>query len=148
MRFDLIPPDSLHAAWPRVKAGLLRVLEVSPERWLPEDVFTHLRLNRAQLYAGWDGERYAGFFVTENKKDIFTNEPYLSVWCLYGEPTQGEHFADARQFVSETMAFIDGLARNVGAKWIAMDGRSGWARYLKDWFEPVKVRYERKVSYV
>lgn len=148
MKFDLIPPDSLHGAWPLVRAGLARVLEVSPERWLPEDVYAHLRINRAQLYFGWDGERYAGFLITENKKCPFSNEPYMNVWALYGEPTQGEHFADARQFVGETMGFIDGLARNVGAKWIAMDGRKAWERYLREWFEPVKVKYERKVDYV
>lgn len=148
MRFDLIPPDALHSVWPYVKRGLERVREVSPERWLPEDLYAHLRIGRAHLYTGWHEERYLGFFITENKRDPFTNDAFVNVWVLFAEPQQGEHFADVGQFIKDTIAFIDTIALNAGAKWIAMDGRTGWQRMLKGYFEPVKVKYERMVEYV
>lgn len=148
MKFDLIAPDNLHAVWDRVRDGLDRVRDVSPERWLPEDIFTHLRIGRAQLYAGFSDIAYLGFFIIESKRDPFTNEAYLNVWVLYAEPTTGDHFAGVEPFVRETMEFIDGLARKAGAQWIAMEGRMGWQRFLKEWFTPVKVKMERKVPHV
>lgn len=147
MRFDLIPPDSLHSVWPYVKRGLERVREAVAERWLPEDIFTHIKIGRAQLFLGYDGDHCRGFFVTQTLKDNFTNETYLLVWILWAEPTTGDHFAGVGAFVGETMNYIDALARANKATSIRMHGRRGWERYLKDYFMPVKVEFERKVEY-
>ena len=147
MRFDLIPPDNLHSVWPYVKRGLERVREVSGERWLPEDVYTHIRLARAQLFLGYDGDHCRGFFITQNLKDAYTNEPYLNVWVLWAEPTTGDNFAGVGAFVGETMDYLDAYARSTKAQTIRMYGRRGWERYLKDYFLPVKVEFERKVNY-
>jgi len=147
VRFDHVTPVNLHAHWPFIKTGLERLREVSPERWLPEDVFTHLRIGKAQVFLGYDDDHCRGFFITEAKNDSFTNEPFMNVWTLYATPQNGEHFADVARFVGETMDFVDSLAMKLGAKWIAMDGRRGWERYLKDYFQPVKVKFEREVNY-
>ena len=148
MRFELIMPEALHSVWPYVKVGLERVREVTPERWLAEDIFAHIRIGRAQLYLGYDGTQCRGFFITENKRELFSNVPYLNVWVLWAEPTIGEHCAQVDGFIAETIAFIDACAKKVGAQWISWEGRWGWAKYLKDYFKPIKVRYEREVSYV
>jgi hypothetical protein len=143
----MVAPANLHAHWPFIKAGLERTREVCAERWLPEDVFTHLRIGKAQCYLGFDGLHCRGFFVVEGQVEQFTNEPFLAVWILYAVPTNGEHFAAVGPFMDETMAFIDGLAKQGGAKWIAMEGRKGWERYLGDLFRPTKTKFERMVDY-
>lgn len=147
MRFDLISPDNLHSVWPYVKRGLLRLLEVSSERWLPEDVFTHLKIARAQLFLAYDGDHCRGFFITQTLKDNFTNETYLLVWVTWAEPTVGEHYAGVGAFVTDVLEYLDNLARAVKAGSIRMYGRKGWERYLSGAFTPVKVEFERKVIY-
>lgn len=148
MKFDLIPPELLQACWPQVRAGLERIKDVGKAvRWIPEDVFTHIKLGRAQLRLGYDGERYAGFLVTEMRRDVFTNEPYLNVWCLYAEPQEGkEHFAGIDPFIAETFAYLDRVGREAGALWLRAEGREGWTKVLAGIMEPVMVVYERKLT--
>jgi hypothetical protein len=144
----LILPDNLHAHWAAVRRGLERVLEVGKGavHWLPEDIYANLRLNRAQLFEGFDGDQYRGFFITETKREPYSNSTYLNVWVIYAPPEDGkDHFAGIAQFMPETIAFLDGLCQKVGAKWIELDGRRGWERFMKDYFEPVKVSFERKM---
>ena len=96
---------------------------------------------------GYDGERYAGFIVTEARRDTYSNEPYLNVWVLYAEPQDGkEHFAGVDPFIAETFAYLDELARTSGALWISASGREGWTKLLADYLRPVMVCYERKLT--
>jgi hypothetical protein len=141
----MIAPENIRDCWTRVKAGLERVLEVSSETWIPEDIYVHLRMKLATLYLAFDGDVYRGFFVTEVKRDPFTNEPYINIWILHGEPTKGEHFADVGAFVEETLGFIDGLASGNGYRLIRMSGREGWKRYLRGHFKPTRICYERQL---
>jgi hypothetical protein len=146
MRYEMIAPENLRACWTRVKLGLERILAVSTETWLPEDVYVHLRMKLAQLYLAYNGDEYRGFIVTESKRDNFTNEPYLNVWLLYGEPRTGDHFAEVGMFVDETIGFIDELARGAGITLIRMSGREGWKRFLRGNFKPIRVCYERQLQ--
>jgi hypothetical protein len=141
----MIAPENLRSCWTRVKAGLERILQVSHETWIPEDVYAHLRTKLAQLYLAHDGDEYRGFIVVETKRDNFTNELYLNVWLLYGEPHGGEHFAEVGAFVDETIGFIDNLARSSGLRLVRMSGREGWKRFLRGNFKPVRVCYERQL---
>jgi hypothetical protein len=146
MRYEMIAPENLRACWTRVKAGLERVLQVGSETWIPEDIYTYLRTKMAFLYLAWDGDEYRGFMVIESKRDVFTNQPFLHVWVLFGEPRSGlDHFAAVEQFVGETVEFIDGLAQAAGTSTVRMSGREGWKRFLRGKFKPVRVCYERQL---
>lgn len=141
----MIQPENLHAVWDYVKKGLDRVQEASPEHWRQEDVYAQCRYKLASLYVGYDGERRLGFFITQALKQPFSGKLYLNVWILWAEPVRGDHFADVRAFMGETMGFIDECAKYIGAKTIQMAGRAGWSRYLKEYFKAQQVVYEREV---
>jgi hypothetical protein len=145
MTFDLIAPEQIRAVWPRVKAGLERVLQVCTETWIAEDIFAHLRTKLANLYVCHEGNTYLGFFIIEaNKRDPFTNELFMNVWIVYAEPQNGgEHFADVARLVEDSIGFLDGLAQKAGIKVIRMSGRRGWERFLSGVFQPIRVCYER-----
>lgn len=145
MRFLYVEPENLREHWPKVRVGLERILVTSPERWIPEDIHTHIKIKAAQLYLGFDGETYRGFLLTESKRDVFTNAPYVNVWCVYAEPINDGHFADVEPLSAETIQFLDGLAKQIGAKEIRMSGRKGWERFLAGQFTVTRVCYERKV---
>jgi hypothetical protein len=141
----MIAPENLRSVWPRVKVGLERVLQVCPDTWLPEDIYCHLRTKLATLYTAHDGDQYRGFFVLEFKRDTFTNESLLNIWCLFGEPTNGEHFADISMFLVDTIEFVESLAKPLGIRLIRMSGRKGWERFLRGVFVPLRVCYERRL---
>jgi len=143
MRYELIAPANLHSAWTDVLRGLKRILEKSPERWLPEDVYAHIKIGLAKLYLAFD-PHYRGFFIVEVKHDMFTNEKYLGVWCLYAEPQLGNR-ADVAQFVPETIGYLDAMARANECTRIQCEGRPGWSEYLKGYFRVSKVKYERAI---
>ena len=145
MRYELVQPANLHSAWPDVLLGIDRIHEKSSERWLAEDVYCHIRTGAAQLFRCYDGDVYRGFILTETKRESFTNEATLHVWLIYGEPQYG-NFADAAPFVTESVNFLDSVARANKATLMTFDGRFGWREMLKGWFKPVKVRYERRVT--
>jgi hypothetical protein len=143
VRFELIRQDNLRESWPAVKRGLERVLTIGKEYWLTEDVYAHLRMNLATLYLGFADDRYLGFFIAETKREPYTNESYVNVWILFAEPQNGENHAGVAEFVQETIAYIDEIARKLGVTRIRMSGREGWKRFLKGYFEPVKTEFER-----
>ena len=146
MRFEYVAPENIRTHWPRVEAGLERILVTSNETWIAADIYCHIKIKAAQLYLAFDGDEYRGFFLFEIKPDVFTNALYLNIWALHGEPKGEGHFADVGQFVGETVEFIERLARTAGAKEIRMSGRRGWERFLHGMFEPIRVSFVRKLS--
>lgn len=146
MRFEHIPAELLHDAWPKVRTGLERVALKGKENWLPEDVYTHLRTKQASLHYGFEGERRIGFFIVEPIKETFTHETLLNVWCLFACAEDGGNFAEVLRFRDEAVAEIDRLAKSMGIKRIRLSGRKGWARVLKEQFTPLRVTYERVLT--
>ncbi len=147
MRYELIPPENLHAVWPEIKPGIERVKEVSSVPWVPEDIFAHIRFKFAALtYAYSDSGKRRGFFVTEVKRIPHSGEVNFHIWVLYADPVDGsDHFADTRGLMNETLDYLDTLARNANATVMSFDGRWGWTRFLGSAFTPTSVRMERKV---
>ena len=146
MKFELIPVEALHKHWPVIKIGCERVREFGGVPWIPEDIYAHLRFKMAAAYFGTDDDgKYRGFFVTETKRIPHSGEMSLHVWVLHAEAVKGDHFADVKCFMDETIDFLDECARHAKATLITQDGRHGWSRFLGDTFKPTLVRFERVV---
>ena len=137
MKFEHIPAEQLHSAWASIREGVEKVRTKGKEGWFPEDVYSELREKRAFLVLGIE-ERLVGFFIWHKQIEPFTNEPLLNVWCLHGEEALG--------FRDETIAELDRIAKALGIKRIRLGGRKGWAKVLKEQFEPIRVVYERVLT--
>lgn len=146
MRYELVPSEALHAVWDYVRPGLERVRQFGAVSWWPEDIYAHVRFQRAALHIAFDGDERRGFFVTEARRTPHNNEPSLHVWVIWAEPTEGAHFAGAKVFVPETIAWLDQLTAQVGAKLWTIEGRKGWERFLDGVLVPTLVKYERRLG--
>jgi len=120
---DIIPihPDGLHTAWPRVKEGLLKILEQSPDDWFPEDVYHALKSGHAQLFVGTDTQGFAGFLVLRLVGREFSKVQDMHVWCAYS-------VGDADVFEAG-LDFVRNAARQAGCQRITFGSkRTGWMK--------------------
>lgn len=82
--YRLIEPSEIRKSWAFVKPGLEHILRKSPEWWIPEDVYTALVENRANLWLWVENDRAVGFVVGYMHGDTFI------IWCAYGRLTDVE----------------------------------------------------------
>lgn len=139
MNFTHIPPKDLHTVWPKLRTGLERLCAERKTPWIPEDMYTMLRVGRAHLHAGIEDE-VRGYFIVEQVEEPFSHEQYLNVWVLFAVQ-QGD--ADVLKFKDAAIAEFDRLALALGVKRIKIHGREGWKKVLQDSFNVVHVVYER-----
>jgi len=122
-------PDQIHAVWPLVKSYLLRLKELQPDTWLPEDVYSEVKAGKAVLYMT-DG----GCCVVQPGKDPWNAEPYLHVWIAYSEK-----FGAIDQYLPE----LEKIALNAGYKRLTLRSkRKGFARAG---FEECTTMFERRL---
>jgi hypothetical protein len=120
---DIIPihPDGLHAVWARVKEGLLKILERSPDDWLPEDVYHALKGGQAQLFICTGVQGLEGFFVLRVVRREFSKVQDMHVWCAHSVG-DGDVFDRGLNFVCEA-------ARKAGCQRVTFGSqREGWKK--------------------
>ena len=135
MRINPVGPEQLHAVWPKVASGLWKILDLCPDRWIPEDIYFAVRAGKASLFVFEQG-----FYVAEVISDPNDGTKFLNVWALYTEPDQAENVKHA------IIQSLDTLAAHAGCQALRfVSPRSGWGRYLDGHFEEKARIYERTV---
>jgi len=125
-----IPPDELQSVWPQIREGLEEVKRKCGETWIPEDVYTAIKIGTSSLHMLSDG----GFLVLTPKREEHTNRPILHVWIGH---TQGNDYLEGEEY-------LDTLCKQYGfAKVTQISARRGWER--RGW-KPARIMYEREVK--
>ena len=117
----LIPPAQLHDVWGWVRNGLMDCIGRTQERWLPEDVFVHIKAGTSHLFAIEHKGDDVGFTVLCQHAD--SDGPVLFVWALWVEPGAGKPIEGA------LYEALEQKAREIGARRVRMQSpRKGWER--------------------
>jgi len=115
-----IHPDELKKYWVWVKQGLLKVIEAGSDGWIPEDVYTSIKLNQATLHIASEGEHFTGFVV------LTVTEGYegkkLFIWAAYHT---------AGNAVKKYLPELEQMAKKIGAKKIEFQSMRNWDKYYK-----------------
>ena len=99
-----INPLQLSAVWYQIKEGVEEILDYLnysslQELWIPEDVYTSIRIGESILLLSDDG-----FVIVQIKNDRFTGQKQFFVWLAYT-------FDPSRNIMEETQPYLENLAR-------------------------------------
>ena len=121
-----------------MRAGILQCIAKGREKFLPEDIYCHLRTNNAWAFVmRSDDDAEFGFLVLQTLHDPDGSVMYI--WVLWCEPTEGVKHKDA---IYEELRKLAIAAK---AKRIRMQSpRPGWGQ--ETFFKQVAVVYEHEVS--
>lgn len=78
-----IPQIQLHAHWDFVLRGLKEISADSPQDWIPEDVFTGIKAQGAELFLFKRGEKHLGFFIGYPMLRQFSGIKQYFIWILW-----------------------------------------------------------------
>lgn len=130
-----VPHDLIKRDWQFYRKGIEQIISFGGVSFLPEDVYHHLRSDKAFLYRVGD----VGFFVLERCKDPTAWDHYLNVWLMWFQPGSG------LPYKQEILTFLDGAKEHFGCSSIRMGtAREGWIRLLDGDFKQVLIILERK----
>jgi hypothetical protein len=116
MNASFIEPNNLRQWWGFVRPGLLKILEKSPEPWIPEDVYADCYSGKSMLWIAQVDARPVGFAVLQPQGTT------LHVWCVHLE---SGHLDTGWQHLLE-------IARSGGAERITFDSwRPGWEKQAR-----------------
>jgi hypothetical protein len=116
-----VHPDVLHGDWQKVKQGLLHVLAKTRDNWLPEDIYTYLKLNKLTLHLAYEDSVYTGFLILQplagwDGAELFV---MLAYHCGGGAFTEQEWYIEQ----------LKTMARQIGARRIKFQTkRKGYQR--------------------
>ena len=127
-----VPPSELHDYWAWVRKGLEKIKETARDEWLPEDVYTAIRNDAAQLYVT---DNHDGFVVV-NLLSGYDGGREMHVWCAYGESVDLTKESDV----------LDQVAEGLGCKRITFfSARKGWAKN-RIGYEEVHTLYRKVIN--
>jgi hypothetical protein len=133
MRLVAIPKSLLDEEWPRVRAGLLKVKEATPDDWTTADVYRACASGSAVLFAGMDGPAWLGFLVLKVTPTFHAKR--LDIWCAYS--------SGKTPLMRVFLPKIKELAQQAGASSIGFASARKWAGAAKRLgFQPIQVNYE------
>lgn len=79
--YRYVPPYLLREAWPALQYGLNQIREQNGEAWIPEDVYSELLHQRADLYMFEDDDgTLVGFSIFQITTFPYDFTPRLLVW--------------------------------------------------------------------
>ena len=131
MNLVYVPPEDLGSVWEWVRAGLVKTIARTHERYLPEDVYHALRSNTAWLFKIED----IGFVVFREETD--PDGKVLYVWVLWVERNAGISYKD------EIWSAIDATAAKQKAKRIRWQSPRRWDAWPDS--KLVRYVYEREL---
>jgi hypothetical protein len=129
--FEYINPADLHKHWDFVRKGCEVVKVKTGENWLPEDVYTAIKTNSAQLFLFADG-----FCVLQHIKDAYNNENVLHIWVAYHSTREDIKEASTNELIK--------IAKSIGARTITFTSPRKWDLYTGA--KVKSVNYEIEVS--
>ena len=116
MNASFIEPNNLRQCWGFVRPGLLKILEKSPEPWIPDDVYADCYSGKSMLWIAQDDARPVGFAVLQPQGTT----PH--VWCVH---LDSGYLETGWQHLLE-------IARNGKAERITFDSwRPGWDKQAR-----------------
>lgn len=129
----LVRPDELHSVWPMILEGLYKVERRSESHWIPEDIYTAVRMGHSTLHLAYIDGAYVGFFVLT--VSTVWDGKVLHIWCGYTNHPDGMELF---------MPKIDKLAR--GCRRITFWSPRKWERRIKNFgFVPKQVEYVKEL---
>ena len=113
-----IPKDELRGWWVWVRKGLEKVLQKTPENWIPEDLYCDCYENRSMLWVFMVDNRATGFFVLQ------PSNKNVHIWVAYLE--------DPR-YLQEGFEHLKGIVRNGNGETITFSSfRKGWEKRARE----------------
>lgn len=133
---NFIPKEDIGKVWKFVREGLQYIVDKTQDRWLPEDVYMHIKSGNMGLYMQDSGE---GFAVLQQVNGWDGTELYI--FCGY---SRGEH-----DIVLQENEQIMDIAKSVGAKRVKFQSsRRGFEKLAQELgYELDFVQFEREVNY-
>lgn len=126
--YRIVEPQDIRKHWDFVRPGVERILQKSPEPWIPEDVYASLVNNRSNLWLWLENDQAVGFIIGYMVEDSF------HIWCAYGNlsdiKTSFKEFEDIVKTQCNRITFEswrpgwDKVARTLGFK------PKGWIKEL------------------
>lgn len=117
---NYIPPEDIGKHWKFVREGLQYVVDKTKDRWLPEDVYMHIKSGNMNLFMQDSGD---GFAVLQPVKGWDGMELYI--FCGYSK--------DKHDVVMQDIDSIKDIARSIGAKRIKFQSnRKGFEKLAQD----------------
>lgn len=117
---NYIHPEDLSKHWKFVREGLQYVVDKTQDRWLPEDVYMHLKSNNMGLYMQDSGD---GFAILQPIKGWDGMELYI--FCGYSR--------DKHDVVMQDIESIKDIAKSIGAKRVKFQSnRKGFNKLAQD----------------
>jgi hypothetical protein len=113
--YRLVEPHNVRQTWWFVRQGLEHILRKSPEWWIPEDVYTALVENKANLWLWIENDRTVGFVVG------YVNGESFHIWCAYGILTD----------VGESFRQLEDMVKGQCKRITFESWRSGWDRVAR-----------------
>jgi len=113
--YRLIEPHEVRQTWQFVRQGLEHILRKSPEWWIPEDVYTSLVENKANLWLWIENDKPVGFVVG------YTHNETFIIWCAYG----------ILRDVKESFRQLEDMVRNQCKRITFESWRPGWDRVAR-----------------
>jgi hypothetical protein len=129
--FSAIDSDQTDGLWSKVRDGFAEVKRRWPNAvtWQPDNVQESLKGGSAQLVFIYDDMNRVGYFVVRKFREEFKMTPYLHIWMAYLYP---EYRGKVRDYLPETMAYIERIAKQHSCQYIEMDSpRIGWKNLLR-----------------
>ena len=113
-----IPKDELRGWWVWVRKGLEKVLQKTPENWIPEDLYCDCYENRSMLWVFMVDNRATGFFVLQS------SNKNVHIWVAYLE--------DPR-YLQEGFEHLKGIVRSGNGETITFSSfRKGWEKRARE----------------
>ncbi len=116
MNLQTIPAAEVKSWWSYIKPGLEKILNKSPEEWIPEDVYAACLYNNASLVICIQNGAPCGFMVVINRGETW------HIWCAWSE----SHVLNSGLIALEEMARLNNVQRLTFESW-----RPGWERLAK-----------------
>jgi hypothetical protein len=129
-----IPSAKVGECWDAVRPLLEPSLD--PQEYQAEDVLAALEARDMQLWVAWDAYGRARCAMTTRIQIYAKSKICVLVHC------GGEWDACMKQFLDETLF---PWAKESGASSVRIQGRRGWEKRLKDYFEPIATILERRL---
>lgn len=113
-----IQKDELRGWWVWVRKGLEKVLQKTPENWIPEDLYCDCYENRSMLWVFMVDNRATGFFVLQ------PSNKNVHIWVAYLE--------DPR-YLQEGFEHLKGIVRSGNGETITFSSfRKGWEKRARE----------------
>ncbi len=112
---EIIPilNTELQTFWPFVKKGLEQIKARWPVDWIPEDVFSTLRNNNAELVVAQRGERGIAYYIAYRQFRPWSNLPEYFIWILWSI-SMADRVPEDEEAREKIVAFMKARARQLG----------------------------------